>query len=112
MTVSDPLAPDATTADLSLVMDRIVQLRCQKAAIDAEIETLLERLTAAVQTGDLEPKATHDGWTFSLRTGKLTTTYSPEAKAAIERIREADLISGQAIQKRSADSWAITAPKI
>lgn len=112
MTVSDPLAPDVTTTDLDLVMARIVQLRCQKAEIDAEIDTLLERLTAAVQTGDLEPKVDHDGWTFSLRTGRPTTVYSPEAKAAIERIKEADLVRGLAVQKRSADSWAITAPKV
>lgn len=106
--------PVATTQpqDLDQTLERITAIKAQIKLLESQLESALDTITDAMQAGDLDPSFTHEDWSFSFHNGRLTTTYSAEAKAAIKGIQEADITAGRACQKQGAGFWTIKAPSI
>ena len=107
----DPLAPTLEHSDPDRILERLIEIKVAEDALTAEKSALRERLSALAAAGEIEHSLEHQGWTFREQAGRLTTTYSPDAKAAIKGIQEADLAMGRAEQKRGAPTWVMTAPK-
>ena len=97
---------------LDALIDRIVHLKSQQKLLQARLDEALEQLTAAHEAGDLDASFAHDDWAFSFCQGRLTTTYSDEAKAAIKGIQDTDIAMGRATQKRGAGFWSVKPPTI
>lgn len=102
----------AAPAQLDQLIGRITDLKAQIAAMSAELTTAQDQLTEALEAGDIDPSFSHDDWSFTYSQGRMTTTYSPEAKAAIKQLQEADISMGRATQKRGAGFWTIKPPAI
>lgn len=109
--MSSPVAI-AQPQNLDQLLARITNIKANIARLQSELESDLDAITNAMQDGDLDPSFTHDDWSFSYHNGRLSTTYSDQAKAAIKGIQEADIASGRAIQRQGAGFWTIKAPTI
>lgn len=101
-----------TTTDIDGALVRLEYLKSQSRVLDAEIQQLQDNLTASLEAGDLDASFQHNDWTFSYCEGRMTTTYSAEAKAAIKRLQEADVQMGRATQNRGAGFWTIKPPAV
>lgn len=102
----------AAQPDTDQLLDRVIQLQTQAKLIDAQLQAAKDELSAALDAGDLDPAFSHNDWAFSFNQGRLSTTYSTEAKAAIKAIQDTDVQSGRAEQKRGAGFWVIKAPTL
>lgn len=105
MTVSAP-------PDIDALIDDVIQLKAQAKLLEARLAAAMDQLTAALDAGDIDPSFTHDDWAFTYQSGRMTTTYSPEAKAAIKQLQDADIQMGRATQKRGTGFWTVKAPAI
>lgn len=111
MTSSAPAA-QPQSFDLDALLARITALKAQQRLIQAQLEQAIDQLTAAHQAGDLDASFDYDDWSFSFSQGRLTTTYSEAARAAIQGIQESDIAMGLATEKRGAGFWTIKPPAI
>lgn len=109
--MSTPVATSQPT-DLSQTLAWITTVKAQIKLLESQLESALDTITDAMQAGDLDPAFTHDDWSFSYHSGRISTTYSTQAKAAIKGIQEADITSGQAVQRQGAGFWTIKAPAL
>lgn len=102
----------AQPQDIDQTLERITAIKAQIKLLESQLESALDTITDAMQAGDLDPSFTHEDWSFAYHNGRLSTTYSDQAKAAIKGIQEADLASGRASQRQGAGYWTIKAPTI
>ena len=104
--------PTSAPTDIDQLIDEVIQLKGQAKLLEAQLASAMEQLTAALQAGDIDPSFSHDDWAFTYQSGRLTTTYSPEAKAAIKQLQDTDIQLGRAVQKRGLGFWTVKAPAI
>jgi len=104
--------PTSAPTDIDQLIDEVIQLKGQAKLLEAQLASAMEQLTAALQAGDIDPSFSHDDWAFTYQSGRLTTTYSPEAKAAIKQLQDTDIQLGRAVQKRGLGFWTVKAPTI
>lgn len=110
MTTTAPAA--AAQHDTDALLDRVIQLQTQAKLIEAELQAAKDQLSAALDAGDLDPSFSHNDWAFAYQQGRLSTTYSPQAKEAIKKIQQSDIEMGHAVQSRGSGFWTIKAPTL
>lgn len=111
--MSSPIpAAQPQQSTLDTLLATITRLKAQQRLLQAELDAALDQLTTALEAGEIDPSFAHDDWSFSFTKGRLTTTYSPEAKAAIKGIQDTDIAMGRATQKQGDGFWVIKAPSL
>jgi hypothetical protein len=100
------------STDIDTLIDDVIKLKAQAKLLDAQLSSAMDQLTTALQAGDIDPSFSHDDWAFTYNAGRITTTYSAEAKQAIKQLQDADIQMGRATQKRGVGFWTVKAPVI
>lgn len=103
-----PTAP-VTTEQL---LDQITNTKAQLAILEGRLAGLLDQLTAALDSGEIDASFSHEDWTFSHCAGRNTWDYPKELKAQIKTLQEQAQTSGAAVQKTGAGYWSIKPPAI
>lgn len=111
-TTTDETAAAAQQDQLDDLLTRIQVLKSQQKQIEAELADAMAELSEARDLGLIDDSFSFNDWSYSFSAGRLTTVYSNETKAAIKRIQEADLLSGDAQQKRGQGFWTVKPPAI
>lgn len=105
--------PEAARRDqVDNLLTRVQALKIQQKRLEADLADAMAELTEIYELGLIDNSFSYNDWSYSYCDGKLTTTYSTEAKAAIQRIQEADKVAGNAVQKRGKASWTVKPPTI
>jgi hypothetical protein len=97
------------------LLDHLVAVRQAMAALKAQDEALLDRLSELVDAGELDPGGfTHQDHSFSWSAGRKSWAYPAEVQEleaqtkAAKKVSEAD---GTAAAKVGAPFWTIKPPK-
>jgi hypothetical protein len=107
------LAPLASEDALGGLLDQITDLKAEHKRLEQQLEALLESLSAAMASGQLDPAFSHNDWAFSHSAGRLSYAY-PAAVEQLERqlkaAKEAAIQQGTASEKRGKPFWTIRPP--
>ena len=97
------------------LLDPLVNVRQAMAALKAQNEALLDRLSELVEAGELDPGGfTHNDYAFSWSAGRKSWSYPAavgELEAQTKAAKEASEADGSATAKVGAPFWTIRAPK-
>jgi hypothetical protein len=106
-------APLAGEDAIERLLDQITALKAEHKRLEQQLEPLLESLSAAMASGQLDPSFSHNDWSFSHSAGRLSYAY-PVAVEQIERqlkaAKEAAIQQGSATEKRGKPFWTIRPP--
>ena len=106
-------APLAGEDAIERLLDQITALKAEHKRLEQQLEPLLESLSAAMASGQLDPAFSHNDWSFSHSAGRLSYAY-PAAVEQIERqlkaAKEAAIQQGNATEKRGKPFWTIRPP--
>ena len=112
-------APAALTAPLAgedaieRLLDQITALKAEHKRLEQQLEALLESLSAAMASGQLDPAFSHNDWSFCHSAGRLSYAY-PAAVEQLERqlkaAKEAAIQQGNVSEKRGKPFWTIRPP--
>ena len=95
------------------LLDQITALKAEHKRLEQQLEPLLESLSAAMASGQLDPSFSHNDWAFSHSAGRLSYAY-PAAVGQLERqlkaAKEAAIQQGSATEKRGKPFWTIRPP--
>lgn len=111
-TATDETAAVAQQDEIDAILERVQSLKAQQRILEAELADAITVLTDALDAGAIDSAFSFNDWSFSFSEGRLSTTYSTEAKAQIKRIQETDITMGHAMQKRGQGFWTIKPPAI
>jgi hypothetical protein len=109
-TSSAPLAGAA----LDALLDRITVLKLQQKAIEAELATLLEQLSWALDAGELDACFSHNGCSFSWSSGRTSYVYPDALQQQEQALKEAQRLAvatGSAKEKQGKAFWTIKAAR-
>ena len=97
------------------LLDHLVNVRQAMAALKAEDEALLDRLSELVEAGELDPGGfTHQDHAFSWSAGRKSWSYPAavqELEAQTKAAKKASEADGTATAKVGAPFWTIKPPK-
>jgi hypothetical protein len=97
------------------LLDHLVNVRQAMAALKAEDEALLDRLSELVDAGELDPGGfTHNDHAFSWSAGRKSWSYPAEVQeleAQTKAAKKASEANGSATAKVGAPFWSIKPPK-
>jgi len=106
-------APLAGEDAIERLLDQITALKAEHKRLEQQLEPLLESLSAAMASGQLDPAFSHNDWSFCHCAGRLSYAY-PAAVEQIERqlkaAKEAAIQQGRATEKRGKPFWTIRPP--
>jgi len=106
-------APLAGEDAIERLLDQITALKAEHKRLEQQLEALLESLSAAMASGQLDPSFSHNDWSFCHSAGRLSYAY-PAAVEQIERqlkaAKEAAIQQGRATEKRGKPFWTIRPP--
>jgi len=106
-------APPAGDDALGGLLDQITTLKAEHKRLEQQLEALLESLSAAMASGQLDPAFSHNDWSFCHSAGRLSYAY-PAAVEQLERqlkaAKEATIQQGTASEKRGKPFWTIRPP--
>ena len=106
-------APLAGVDALGGLLDQITALKADHKRLEQQLEALLESLSGAMASGQLDPSFSHNDWSFTHSAGRLSYAY-PAAVEQIERqlkaAKEAAIQQGSATEKRGKPFWTIRPP--
>lgn len=106
-------APLAGEDAIERLLDQITALKAEHKRLEQQLEALLESLSAAMASGQLDPSFSFNNWSFSHSAGRLSYAY-PAAVEQIERqlkaAKEAAIQQGSATEKRGKPFWTIRPP--
>jgi hypothetical protein len=106
-------APLAGEDAIERLLDQITALKAEHKRLEQQLEALLESLSAAMASGQLDPAFSHNDWSFSHSAGRLSYAY-PVSVEQIERqlkaAKEAAIQQGNATEKRGKPFWTIRPP--
>jgi hypothetical protein len=95
------------------LLDQITALKADHKRLEQQLEALLESLSGAMASGQLDPSFSHNDWSFTHSAGRLSYAY-PAAVEQIERqlkaAKEAAIQQGSATEKRGKPFWTIRPP--
>lgn len=100
--------------DINATLDAVVSLKLQIKQLSSELDTHLDALREAVDTGDLDPQFSHNDTKFNLSPGRTTYTYPPAVTELSLRLKDAQsqaIADGTAIQKVGEPFWTIKLPR-
>jgi phage shock protein A len=107
------VAVDGSEDAIERLLDQITTLKAEHKRLEQQLEPLLESLSAAMASGQLDPSFSHNDWSFSHSAGRLSYAY-PAAVEQIERqlkaAKEAAIQQGSATEKRGKPFWTIRPP--
>lgn len=103
-------APEVT--DLDQVLDQVTATKAQIAILEDRLAGLLDLLSTALDDGEVDPKFSHEDWTFTHSEGRKTWTYPETVKKHIKALQELSQSDGTATLKQGAPYWIIKAPAI
>ena len=109
-TSSAPLAGAA----LDALLDRITVLKLQQKAIEAELATLLEQLSWALDAGELDACFSHNGCSFSWSAGRTSYVYPDALQQQEQALKDAQRLAvatGSAKEKQGKAFWTIKASR-
>jgi hypothetical protein len=97
------------------LLDHLVNVRQAMAALKAEDEALLDRLSELVEAGELDPGGfSHNDHAFSWSAGRKSWSYPSavqELEAQTKAAKKASEADGTATAKAGAPFWTIKPPK-
>jgi len=97
------------------LLDHLVNVRQAMAALKAEDEALLDRLSELVEAGELDPGGfTHQDHAFSWSAGRKSWAYPAavqDLEAQTKAAKKASEADGTATAKAGAPFWTIKPPK-
>ena len=106
-------APLAGEDAIERLLDQITALKAEHKRLEHQLEPLLESLSAAMVSGQLDPAFSHNDWSFSHSAGRLSYAY-PAAVEQLERqlkaAKEAAIQQGNVSEKRGKPFWTIRPP--
>jgi hypothetical protein len=103
----------ATTAPTTdQLLDQITATKAQLSVLEGRLAGLLDQLSAALEDGEIDPKFSHDDWTFTHSEGRKTWTYPETVKKHIKALQELAQSDGTATMKQGGSYWIIKAPAI
>ena len=106
-------APLAGEDAIERLLDQITALKAEHKRLEQQLEALLEALSGAMASGQLDPAFSHNDWSFCHSAGRLSYAY-PAAVEQIERqlkaAKEAAIQQGRATEKRGKPFWTIRPP--
>jgi hypothetical protein len=108
-----PPAPEEP-ADLDVLLDAVTAIKAQQKDLEQQLEPLLEALSAAMASGQLDPSFSHNDWAFSHSLGRLTYDFPPVVQRIEQQLKaakEAAIQQGNATEKRGKSFWTIRASK-
>jgi hypothetical protein len=109
-----PPALAADAADLDALLDAVTAIKAQQKELEQQLEPLLETLSTAMASGQLDPSFSHNDWAFSHSPGRLTYDF-PAVVQQIEKqlkaAKDSAIQQGSATEKRGKPFWTIRAPK-
>lgn len=108
------MPPTKTTEGLALeqVLDQITATKAQLAIFEDRLAGLLDQLSTALDDGEIDPKFSHEDWTFTHSEGRKTWTYPETVKKHIKTLQELSQTDGTATVKNGAPYWIVKAPAI
>jgi hypothetical protein len=112
---SAPVEPTAPAVDgIDGLLDALTAIKAQQKELEQQLEPLLEALSAAMASGQLDPSFSHNDWAFSHSPGRLSYEF-PAAVQQIEQqlkaAKENAIQQGSATEKRGKPFWTIRPPK-
>ena len=97
------------------LLDHLVNVRQAMAALKAEDEALLDRLSELVEAGELDPGGfSHNDYAFSWSAGRKSWSYPVGVQGLEAQLKEAKRYAeanGTAAAKVGAPFWTIKPPK-
>lgn len=109
-----PPAPAADAVDLDALLDAVTAIKAQQKQLEQQLEPLLETLSEAMATGQLDPAFCHNDWAFAHSPGRLSYAF-PAAVQQIEKqlkaAKDAAIQQGSATEKRGKPFWTIRRQK-
>ena len=110
-------APSGATdgADaIDALLDAITALKAQQKLLEQQLEPLLNALSDAMVTGQLDPSFSHNDWAFAHSPGRLSYDDPPavqQIEQQLKAAKESAIQQGCAIEKRGKPFWTIRPPK-
>ena len=95
-------------------LDRACAIRHQMKQLQAELDTIDDRLTAAYEAGELDSSFTHNDWRITHSSGRARWTYPPRVTAmqsALKQAQEESQADGTAARTVGAPFWTFKEPK-
>lgn len=107
-----PAAKVPVTVDA--LLDAITAIKARQKDLEQDLQPLLEALSAAMESGALDPCFGHRDWSFTHNAGRLRYQF-PEAVETLEqqlKAAQAQAIqNGSATEQRGKPFWTIRPPK-
>ena len=107
------VAVDGSGDPIERLLDQITALKAEHKRLEQQLEALLESLSAAMASGQLDPAFSHNDWSFCHSAGRLSYAY-PAAVEQLERqlkaAKEAAIQQGNVSEKRGKPFWTIRPP--
>ena len=97
-------------ATLDALLDRITVLKLQQKATEAELSTLLEQLSGALEAGELDATFSHNGCSFCWSAGRTSYAYPEPLQQQEQALKEAQRLAvatGAAMEKHGKAFWTI-----
>jgi hypothetical protein len=107
-----PTAATAEALTLDQVLDQITATKAQLSILEDRLAGLLDQLSTALDDGEIDPKFSHEDWTFTHSEGRKTWTYPETVKKHIKSLQELSQADGTATVKNGAPYWIVKAPAI
>lgn len=102
----------ATVLTTEQLLDQITATKAQLSVLEGRLAGLLDQLSAALDEGDIDPKFSHDDWTFTHSKGRKSWVYPETVKKHIKSLQELSQSDGTATMKQGDGYWIIKAPAI
>ncbi len=99
-------------AVLDALLDRITVLKLQQKALEAELSPLLEQLSEALESGELDASFSHNGCSFCWSAGRTSYAYPEPLQQQEQALKEAQRLAvatGAATAKHGKAFWTIKA---
>jgi hypothetical protein len=112
-----PSAPDAAAVaagDLDALLDAVTAIKAQQKELDQQLEPLLEAISTAMASGQLDPSFSHNDWGFCHNPGRLSYAFPPAVQQVEQQLKAAKdsaIQHGTATEKRGKPFWTIRAQK-
>jgi hypothetical protein len=99
---------------LDALLNRITILKLQQKSIEAELSPLLEQLSGALETGDLDVNFSHKDCSFSWSAGRISYVYPEhlvQQEQALKQAQRLAVATGAASEKQGKAFWTIKAAR-
>ncbi len=110
MTATTASSAPLVGAALDALLDRITVLKLQQKSIEAELSPLLEQLSGALESGELDASFSHNGCSFCWSAGRTSYAYPEPLQQQEQALKEAQRLAvatGAATEKHGKAFWTI-----